>query len=313
MVVVVEDDELTGELLGGFLESMGARISLFDQPADFLTAMAGTSSRPDIFIFDLTLPGTPAYQLIRHVKSHPFLRLVPVLVLTARDDADGKAAALEAGADEYMHKPFTSLDLYLRLRALLRLKELHEGMEEIDHVLQTLVTIVEAKDAYTKGHSLRVAELGRALGRQLNLPEEDIEILYRAGLLHDIGKIIVDTGCLNKPGPLTPQERQVICQHPEVGACILSQMDRTKPLVPLVGNHHERLDGSGYPAGKKAADIPFFARILSVADVYDALTSDRPYRPALPRERALAIIGEEVDKGWWDPEAYRLLVKVLGG
>ncbi|GFN22879.1 hypothetical protein TAMC210_11960 [Thermanaeromonas sp. C210] len=89
-------------------------------------------------------------------------------------------------------------------------------------------------------------------------------------------------------------------------------MDRTKPPVPLVGNHHERLDGSGYPAGKKAADIPFFARILSVADVYDALTSDRPYRPALPRERALAIIGEEVDKGWWDPEAYRLLVKVLG-
>jgi putative two-component system response regulator len=309
--VAVEDDPLTGELLENFLKKMGARCYVFDHPKDFLRTAETLASQVDLFIFDLMLPQVSGLELLRYVKSHPLMRFIPSLVLTAIDDPERKLLVFENGADDYINKPVNFAELYMRVRGLLRLKDFHDRLEEIDNVLKTLVAIVEAKDLYTKGHSLRVAQIAEAIGSRLGMPPDQVAILHRAGLLHDIGKIVVDERYLNKPGPLTPEEMEIVKRHPEVGATILSQMYRTKPLVPLVVSHHERMDGSGYPAGKMAPDIPFGARILSVADVYDALTSDRPYRPALAPDRVLRIIEEEVCRGWWDPEAYKALVEVV--
>ncbi|WP_156272943.1 HD domain-containing phosphohydrolase [Neomoorella glycerini] len=259
----------------------------------------------------IMLPEMTGVELLRRVKSFPRLRSIPVVLLTAMEDLESKNAGFAAGADDYVTKPFQPVELCLRLRGLLRLNEYHDRLEEVDNILKSMVAIVEAKDVYTKGHSLRVAQLVAAMGREVNLEEEKMETLYRAGLLHDIGKIVVDSGCLNKPGPLEPKEMAVIRRHPETGAVILGQMQRTAPIVPLVRDHHEHLDGSGYPAGKRGQEISFLTRLLSCADVYDALTSDRPYRKAMPRESALGIIEAEVAKGWWDLEAFRLLERVV--
>lgn len=314
-MVVVAPDALMGELLTCFLEEAGAAATVFEYPEDFLKAMADPPRWPDLIVLDLAPPiKAHLVPLLRKLRARLPLRYVPCLALADQDLLGDGFDVLEEGIiDEYISKPISRAEFRLRLRALLRLKELRDRLEEVDNVLQTMVTMVEAKDVYTKGHSLRVAELAANVGKRLGLSGEEVEVLYRAGLLHDIGKIIIDTSCLNKPGPLTPEERQEIKRHPETGALILSQMERTKVLVPLVRDHHERLDGSGYPAGKKGAEIHFYVRILSVADVYDALTSDRVYRRALSREKALEVIGEEVARGWWDPEAFRLLVRVVTG
>lgn len=297
VIYAVEADPLSGELLAALLADMGARTKIFPYAADFLREMAGEAEIPDVFVFDMTLPTMSGVELLRQVKSLPRLASIPVVLLTAVEDLESKIAGFAAGADDYLTKPFQPVELCLRLRGLLRLQEYHGRLEEVDNILKSLVAIVEAKDVYTKGHSLRVAQLVSAMGRDVNLEEEKMETLYRAGLLHDIGKIVVDSGCLNKPGPLEPEEMAAIRRHPETGAAILVQMQRTTPVVPLVRDHHEHLDGSGYPAGKQGEEISFLTRMLSCADVYDVLTSDRPYRRAIPRESALEIMGAEVAKG----------------
>ena len=184
---------------------------------------------------------------------------------------------------------------------------------ELEHVdtIAALAAAVEARDENTRGHNLRVAELAVKIGRAMELPNDTLRTLARAGLLHDVGKIGIPDSILSKPGPLDPQEWVVIKRHPELGQAILSRVDRLRREAEIVIAHHERLDGSGYPRGLRGDQIPLEARILAVADTYDVLVSDRPYRKAFDKERGFRILREECGTHLWEP-AVRALFRSLG-
>src|SRR6059058_6290713 len=184
---------------------------------------------------------------------------------------------------------------------------------ELEHVdtIAALAAAVEARDENTRGHNLRVAELAVQIGRAMELPNDTLRTLARAGLLHDVGKIGIPDSILSKPGALDPQEWVVIKRHPEMGHAILARVDRLHHEAEIVIAHHERMDGSGYPRGLRGDQIPLEARILAVADTYDVLISDRPYRKAFDKEHGLRIVREECGTHLWEP-AVRALFRSIG-
>ena len=186
------------------------------------------------------------------------------------------------------------------VRSLLKLKQFTDELENAETVLFSLALGAEAKDPYTEGHCQRLAKHSVALGKRLGLPEEQLVALRRGGILHDIGKIAVPEQILLKPGPLTPEERKIMEEHPVTGERICAPLKSRRLVLPIIRHHHEKLDGSGYPDGLKGEQIPLTARILTTMDIYDALTTDRPYRKALTLQQAFVQIREEVKRGWWD-------------
>ncbi|HEX6738587.1 MAG TPA: HD-GYP domain-containing protein, partial [Vicinamibacteria bacterium] len=194
---------------------------------------------------------------------------------------------------------------------MVRTKSLLADLEQAENVLVSLAAALDAKDPYTRGHSERVATYSAALGEASGLGPEDVVNLRRAGLLHDIGKIGIPLEYLNKPGKLTTEEYEVVKLHPAIGYDICLPLRTMAPLVKLIRGHHERLDGRGYPDGLSGDAIPTSLRCLTVADVYDALTSDRPYRKAMPAASALKVMREEASAGMWDPSLIERLGTVL--
>jgi putative two-component system response regulator len=178
---------------------------------------------------------------------------------------------------------------------------LAESHEQAEAVLCTLGKSIEAKDPHTEGHCERLAEYSVSLGRTVGLEEEELAALRRGGYLHDLGKVAVAEAILLKPGPLTPGEWDVIKKHPIIGEEICRPLRSLQTVRPIIRHHHERQDGSGYPDGLRGQAIPLTARIIQVVDVFDALTTDRPYRRALPWATALEVLEDEVEGGWWDP------------
>jgi putative two-component system response regulator len=186
------------------------------------------------------------------------------------------------------------------VHSLLRLKQFTDELDNAETVLFSLALSIEAKDPYTEGHCDRLSKYSVALGEKLGLPQDLRVALRRGGLVHDIGKLSVPEHILLKPGPLTPEERKIMEQHTITGERICAPLRSFRHVLPIIRHHHEKQDGSGYPDGLKGAQVPLTARILQVTDIYDALTTDRPYRKALPVEKAFAILREEVKRGWWD-------------
>jgi len=182
----------------------------------------------------------------------------------------------------------------------MRLKHFTDELDNAETVLFSLALSIEAKDPYTEGHCDRLSKYSVALGEKLGLPQDLRVALRRGGLVHDIGKLAVPESILLKPGPLTPEERKIMEKHTIDGERICAPLRSFRHVLPIIRHHHEKWDGSGYPDGLKGEKIPLTARILQVTDIYDALTTDRPYRKALPLEKALAIMREEVKRGWWD-------------
>lgn len=198
---------------------------------------------------------------------------------------------------------FTFLNIFaFQIGAMLENAWLYGQILEMNNnILKILAKAVEAKDSYIKGHSEHVACYGVKLGKKLGLTSDELNKLYWAGIVHDVGKIGVPDNILNKPGELTGEEFEIIKKHPRIGAEILSQNENLKDIIPIVYNHHERIDGTGYPENKNGQDIPFLAKIISVVDAYDAMTSDRAYRKALPHSQACAIL-EAGAGSQWDEE-----------
>jgi putative two-component system response regulator len=194
---------------------------------------------------------------------------------------------------------------------LIKLKHFTDELEHAEKVLFSLALSIEAKDAYTEGHCERLSDYSTALGRQLGLAEEQLVALRRGGIVHDIGKIAIPEHILMKPGPLTAEERRIMEQHPVIGERICAPLKTFQDVLPIIRHHHERMDGSGYPDGLKSEAIPLTARVLAVVDVYDALSTERPYRKALSNEEAFKVMGEEVKRGWWDPHLFAELQKTV--
>jgi len=302
-ILVVDDDNTVAAMLEQLLTADGHRVTVARDGREALTLVA--INRPDLIITDLDMPHLNGYELCRRIKQEPATRLLPVLMITGRDAEEARLQAWELGADDFLTKPFDTVAVRARCRSLLRVKRLVDELDSAEAVVFAFARAVEAKCRYTWGHSERVTSCALDLARQIGLPDAEKEVLRRGGLLHDIGKINMSDSILNKPGPLTAEEYDIVKQHPVQGVRIVEPLRSIRDTIPLIRWHHERLDGKGYPDGLFGGAIPLLVRILAVADVFDALSSERPYRPALPQNDCLRILRENAAGGGLDPDLVR--------
>jgi len=303
-VLVVDDSAANRELIEACLAGVDCRVRLAGDGPSALAAIEAAA--PDLVLLDVQMPGMDGYTVCRRLKASSALRLVPVVMITALDRSDDRVQALEAGADDFMSKPVERLELVARVRSALRLKAVYDRLDSAEHVIYSLAAAVEAKDSYTERHTNRVAESARYLGVRMGLPQEDLDALYRGGIIHDIGKIGVPDAVLLKPGPLDANELVLMRAHPEIGENIIRPLRTGSDLLPIVRHHHEAFDGRGYPDGLRGTAIPLLARIVAVCDAFDALTNDRPYRLRLLEREALAILAGGAGRQW-DPQLVSLL------
>ena len=260
--------------------------------------------RPDLILLDILMPGINGFEVCRRIKATPETRLTPVVLITGLSDPDDRIAGINAGADDFLSKPLDVNELLARTRSLLKLKQYTDELESAEVVLETLALSIEARDPYTRGHCDRLAEMSVGLGTRLGLPAEELKALRQGGAVHDIGKIVVPDAILLKPGALAPDEMAMIRKHPEAGERICVPLKTFRLVLPIIRHHHEKFDGTGYPDGLGGEEIPLTARILQLADVYDALTTDRVYRRAVPPEEGLAMMDREATAGWWDRKLF---------
>jgi putative two-component system response regulator len=308
-VLIVDDLEENLEVFSDILEPEGYRISTASNGREAVDK--AFAEPPDLVIMDVSMPKMNGIEACRLLKQDERTRFVPIVLVTALVAREDRIAGKEAGCDDFLSKPVDFEELKIRTRSLLRMKAATDELEVAENVLVSLAVALEAKDSYTAGHSQRVAEYAEALGGEMGLARHDRRNLKRAGLLHDIGKIGTRLDYLQKPGPLTTSEYEEVKKHPVIGYEICLPLRTMAPLLALIRGHHERLDGRGYPDGLKGDEIPLPLRCLSVADVYDALTSDRSYRKALGQEEAMRLMREEASVGMWDLKIVDALDKVV--
>jgi putative two-component system response regulator len=299
-ILVVDDNPDTMVLMRELLSTQG-----YDVVAVQDAAQAEDEIRlhpPDVILSDVVMPGKSGYELCRELKEDPSTRLIPFVLITGLSDREDKLQGIEAGADDFLNKPIFAEELFARVRSLLKLKEFTDELETAESVICTLGRSVESRDPYTEGHCERLAQNASNLGRHLGLEEESIVALRRGGYLHDLGKIAVPDEILKKGSNLTPEEWLIMKRHPITGENICQPLKSLRLVLPIIRNHHEHSDGSGYPDGLRKGEIPLLPRILQVVDVYDALRTARPYKPALSHERAAVTMRDEARNGLWDEE-----------
>ncbi len=297
-ILVADDDEANRDLLSGLLDGEGYDVTCAGDGEQALRVVRNESV--DLALLDVMMPGKTGFSACLAIKSRPETRLIPVILVTGLTSTDDRVQGIKCGADDFLSKPVNKQELLARVHSLLRLKEFTDELENAETVLFSLALSIEAKDPYTEGHCERLSKYSVAMADRLHLPDELRVALRRAGIVHDIGKIGVPEHILVKPGPLTAAEWKIMKQHPVVGERICSPLKSFRLVLPVIRHHHEKLDGSGYPDGLKGDQIPSTARILQTVDIYDALTTERPYRNPLQPQEALAVMREEVKCGWWD-------------
>lgn len=267
--------------------------------------------RVDLVLIDVAAQELGAVEFCRMLKKASATQFLPVFVMTACDDLENEVLAIEAGADEFLVAPLRPRAFLARVQASLRHKAMIDSLDDSETVLFSLAQSVEERDRDLGQHCQRLALMAAAMGLALDLPPSDILALQRGGYLHDVGKVAIPDHILFKPGALTPEEWEIMKTHAERGERICSSMRSLAPVLPIIRHHHERWDGTGYPDGLKGEEIPLLARILQLADIYDALTTARPYKRALSPDDALNVLREEVAKGWRDPRLVETFSDIL--
>jgi cyclic di-GMP phosphodiesterase len=299
-ILVVDDNRENAEVLQELLAARGYRMAAVHHAAD--AELQIRHDPPDLILLDVVMPGKSGYELCRELKSDPVTRLIPIVMITGLSDRQDRLKGIEAGADDFLTKPICPEELFARVSSLLKLKEFTDELETAESVLCTLGLSVEARDPYTEGHCERLARDAAALGTHLHLDEESQTALRRGGYLHDLGKIAVPDEILKKGSNLTPEEWKIMKQHPVTGETICRPLKSLRLVLPIIRSHHEHSDGSGYPDGLHQGQIPLLPRILQVVDVYDALRTARPYKPALSHDQAAITMRDEARAGLWDYE-----------
>jgi putative two-component system response regulator len=266
----------------------------------------------DIVLLDVMMPGIDGIEVCRRIKSQEHTRIIPVVMVTALGEIEAKIQSIEAGADDFISKPVNKLELLARTRSLIAVKRLNENMIGFENVLIALANAVEAKDVYTQGHIQRVSSMALQLGKCMNLASRELEALRIGGILHDIGKIGIPDAILKKEGALDPDQWAVMKTHPDVGYRLVYPLKRTLyQALDIIRSHHEKMNGSGYPDGIKGDSISMGARIMAVADCYDALITDRPYRKAFAQEDVLRLLRQEAGEGKLDEQVVDTLLGML--
>src|SRR6202140_2467921 len=299
-ILVVDDNPNTMNLMQDLLSARGydvvavpdanqAEAEIFQHP-------------PDLVLSDVIMPGKSGYELCHELKENPATRLIPFVLITGLAEREDRVRGIEAGADDFLSKPIFPEELFARVKSLLKLKEFTDELETAESVLCTLGLSVESRDPYTEGHCERLARDAANLGRHLGLEEDSIVALRRGGYLHDLGKIAVPDEILKKGTDLTPADWEIMKQRPGTGEKIGRPLRSLRLVLPIIRSHHEHSDGSGYPDALRGEDIPLLARVLQVVDVYDALRTARPYKPARTHEQAAATMRTESGAGLWDEE-----------
>ncbi len=308
-VLVADDQASNRELMSELLSSEG--FDVITVPDGVAALRELKRSQIDLVILDVLMPYMSGLEVCEKIKASPETYLVPVILITSLSDRQDRINGIKVGADDFLTRPVDRTELLARVRSLLRLKLRTDELERAETVLFTLARSIEGKDPYTGGHCERIADHSARLGAQLGLPEEQLTALRRGGVVHDIGKIVVPDSILLKPARLLEEEWKVIREHPVVGERICAPLKSFRSVLPIIRHHHEKFDGSGYPDRLRGQSIPITARVLQIADVYDALTTERPYKRAFSSTEALQTMKEEVAKGWWDPEIFDQFEKLI--
>jgi putative two-component system response regulator len=295
-VLIVDDIAGNVRLATSILEREGYIVTYADGGREALDAVV--RDRPDLILLDVMMPGLDGYEVCRQLKTGASTRLIPVVLVTALRSTEDRIRGIDAGADDFITKPFNAHELRARVRSLIRIKRHTDDLDSADSVIVSLALTIEARDQSTDGHCQRLAAYAVSVGRALGLDEDDIAALWRGGFLHDLGKVGIPDAVLLKPARLTADEYEVMKTHTIIGDRLCGQLRSLNRVRPIVRGHHERLDGSGYPDGLIGDAIPLLAQIIGIVDVFDALTTRRPYKEALSAERAYEELVRESERGW---------------
>jgi putative two-component system response regulator len=308
-ILIVDDDESIRDVLGELLQREGYELA-FAQDGDQALEVYDRF-QPDVVLLDIVMPRMNGFEVCRILKHRPDSRLVPVVLVTGLSQIEDRVRGLECGADDLLIKPFDRAELLARVRSLLVMKAYTDELEQAADALFMLARVIEGKDPFTQGHCDRVADYAVRLGQRVGCSEEELSALRIGGVLHDIGKVVIPESVLLKKGQLSDAEWQLVRQHPVVGEQLCAPLTSLRPVLPIIRHHHERFDGSGYPDGLKGAQIPLVARVFQIGDIFDALTTQRPYKAALNRSQAMEIMQEHVNQGWLDSSLLAQFRQVL--
>jgi putative two-component system response regulator len=309
-VLVADDTESVRALFRKLLLAEGHDVIAVQDGAEALDAIE--KQHPDIVLLDVQMPRLDGLEVCRRLKSDPATRLTPVVLVTGQSDMSDRIKGIEAGADEFLTKPVHPHELRARVASLSRMKHLIDALDSAEAAFMTLALTIEARDPNTNGHCERLAAHAVLLGRTLGLGADDLNALHRGGYLHDVGKVGIPDAVLLKPGKLTVEEMELMRRHPEIGDTLCAPLQSLRHVRPIIIGHHERLDGSGYPHGLKGDQVPVLAQIVGIVDVYDALTSRRPYRGALSSEEAGKHLRDEMAQGKFARHYVEAFLDVIG-
>ena len=305
-VLVAEDDRANRRLLTVLLERAGYAVV---EAPDGSTALAAVEAvTPDLVLLDVQMPGLDGLEVTRRLRARPDTAIVPIILVTGLGASADRIAGLDAGASDFLAKPYDQGELLARVRAALRTKAAIDRLEDAQAVLVALANAVEAKDPSTEHHCNRLAGLALGMARLVGLDDDGAEVVGYGAALHDVGKIGIPEAILRKPGPLDEEEWAQMRRHSAIGASIVAPLRLGRLVAPVVRAHHERWDGGGYPDGLRGLTIPLGARIIAVADAFDAMTHDRPYRRGRTPEEALRELRRERERQF-DPELVDLFVR----
>ncbi len=323
-ILIVDDDSRGRETLEAVLTGLGHNLHFCDNGLDALKQ--ASILQPDLILLDVMMPGIDGFEVCRRIRADPLLADVPVVMTTALDDKASRLEGIEAGADDFISKPIDRMEIRARVNTIIRLNRYRKLMKQQADLLQAHGELQDAYEATLKGwvraldfrdnetgdHSRRVTLLTVELARLMGINEDELVHVRRSALLHDIGKIAVPDSILHKTGPLTEAEWDIMRKHPQIAIEMLEPIEYLRPALAIPFNHHERWDGTGYPRGIKGEEIPLAARIFAVVDVWDALSSDRPYRKAWPYEKIVEHMRQQSGTHF-DPKVVELFLKMMVG
>ena len=308
--ILIADSNASGRsAIRGALDNISPNAVEVENSYQAISAVS--QQKIDLVIVSQDLPEIGGAEVCRILKQSAATQFIPVFVLARTAQVEDEVAAIDAGADEFIDGPIRPAALRARIRSRLRYKAMVDSLDESETVLFSLAQSIEDRDSALGAHCERLVLITSALGMRLGLSKQDLVTLERAAYLHDIGKVGIPDSVLFKPGPLSEEEWVIMRSHAERGERICSNIRSLVPVLPLIRHHHEKWNGTGYPDHLKGEEIPLLARVLQVADIYDALTTSRPYKKAFSPDQAYEIMLGETAKGWLDPKMMETFGEVL--